>query len=196
MSVPEPSHITELLHGWQRGDERATEQLMEVVYDQLRRLASSFLGRERAGHTLQPTALVHEAFARLVEQQGIDWQDRGHFFAMSASVMRRVLVDYARARVAKKRGGGAPIVSFDDLEDGQMAASVMRAADLVALDDSLKRLEDVDPMKSKIVQLRYFGGFSLDEIAHRLECSRATVTRHWRMAKAWLYRDVSGAVNA
>lgn len=190
MSAPTPAQVTELLHAWQRGDPQAMEELMTVVYDQLRRLASSFLNRERAGHTLQPTALVHEAFARLVVHNRISWQDRGHFFAMSARIMRRILVDYARARIAQKRGDGAPVVSFEGLADGGPSAP-MRPAELVALDDSLKRLEEVDPLKSKIVHLRYFGGFSVDEIASLLDISRATVTRHWRVAKAWLYRDVS-----
>ncbi len=190
MPVPDRIQVTELLHAWQRGDTRAMEQLMAVVYDQLKQQAAAYLSRERGNHTLQPTALVHEAFTRLIEHNRTSWQDRGHFFAMSARVMRRILVDYSRAHNAKKRGSGVPLVSFKDVEHSPLQHTSMRAADLLALDESLERLEQLDPMKSKIVQLRYFGGFSLDEISLMLSCSRATVTRHWRMAKAWLYRDI------
>ena len=196
MSALERIEVTDLLHAWQRGDRQAMEQLMEVVYDQLRRQAAAYLGRERRDHTLQPTALVHEAYVRLIEKDRISWQDRGHFFAMSARAMRRVLVDYARAHKAKKRGAGMPQVSFEDIQHSPTDSVTMGPADLLLLDESLKRLDQIDPQKSKIVQLRYFGGFSLDEITQMLGCSRATVTRHWRMAKAWLYRDMQAGQDA
>jgi RNA polymerase sigma factor (TIGR02999 family) len=182
-----PQHeVTRLLQAVGSGDREALDQLLPVVYDELRRLADRYLRSERSDHTLQPTALVHEAYLRLVDQN-ISWQNRSHFFGVAAQMMRRVLVDHARGLHAAKRGSGGAKVSLEDVFD----LSDERASDLVALDDSLTALAEFDPLKSKIVELRFFGGLSIEETANVLDIGTATVIRQWRMAKAWLYSEVS-----
>jgi len=187
MTTISPHEVTRLLQQWRDGDQSALDRLMPLVYDELRRRAKQYMRRERSDHTLQPTALVHEAYLRLVELEGIQWQDRAHFFAIAARLMRRILVDYARRHDAARRGGHECKVSLEEaatLSDGQVA-------DLVALDDALTSLAANDPTKSRIVELRLFGGLSVHEMAEVLSVSPATVRREWRMAKAWLYREIS-----
>jgi RNA polymerase sigma-70 factor (ECF subfamily) len=179
--------LTELLHEWQHGDKEALDRLTPLVYDELRRIAHRYLRRERDGHTLETTALVNEAYLRLVGQQKIEWQNRAHFFAVTAQVMRHILIDHARRRRYAKHGGEAEHVS---LEEGKMM-SRERAAELVALDEALLELARLDPRKSRVVELRYFGGLSLEETAEVLEVSTMTVRRDWRAAKAWLFREVT-----
>jgi RNA polymerase sigma-70 factor (ECF subfamily) len=186
MSSASLHEVTRLLQAVGSGDREALDQLLPVVYDELRRLADRYLRSERSDHTLQPTALVHEAYLRLVDQN-ISWQNRSHFFGVAAQMMRRVLVDHARGLHAAKRGSGGAKVSLEDVFD----LSDERASDLVALDDSLTALAEFDPLKSKIVELRFFGGLSIEETANVLDIGTATVIRQWRMAKAWLYSEVS-----
>ena len=176
--------LTELLDDWQQGDRTALEKLTPLIYDELRRIAHRYVQRERNGHTLQTTALVNEAYLRLAGQQKIEWQNRAHFFAVSAQVMRHILIDHARRRRFAKHGGDAQQVSLEE-------ASLMteqRAAELVALDEALDELAKLDSRKSRVVELRYFGGLSLEETAEVLEVSVMTVRRDWRAAKAWLFR--------
>ena len=175
--------VTTLLRAWRRGDQAAFERLTPLVYDQLRRLARHYLRGERPNHTLRPTALVHEVYLRLVNLDQVDWQDRSHFFALAARQMRRILVDSARARRFHKRGGGAVSVTFDEA----LAVS-RRDPDLVALDDALELLAQQDERKVRVVELRFFGGLTNDEIATALGISSDTVTRDWQMAKLWLRR--------
>lgn len=178
--------VTHLLIAWSDGDSDALERLMPLVYRELKRQAERRLRRERPDHTLEPTALVHEAYLKLIDQKQARWRNRAHFFAIAAQAMRRILVDHARARQAEKRGGDWKL-SFDEAID----VSDDRADRMVALDDALKALAELDPQKSRLVELKYFGGLSLEEIAEALEVSRATVIREWRMAKAWLYGELS-----
>ena len=178
--------VTGLLRKWQDGDEAALEALLPLVHDTLHRLAHRYVNRERAGHTLQTTALVNEAFLRLVGQQGVQFADRAHFFAISAQVMRRILVDYARQRSAGKRGGEFRIETLD----GDVAVSDERSTELVALDDALAELEKVNPRGCKVVELRYFGGMNNKETAEVLRISETTVERDWRLARAWLFREL------
>ncbi len=186
--MDQPSHdVTRLLQDWSEGDEGAAERLMPLVYDELRRLARDYLRRERPGHTLQPTALVNEAYLKLVDQRDARWQSRAHFYGVAAQLMRRILVDHARAHEAEKRGGEFQKLSLDENLD---AAGGERDVNLVALDDALNRLAEMDPQKSKIVELRFFGGLSIEETAEVLGIGTATVIRQWRMAKAWLYGQV------
>ena len=177
------SAVTTLLRAWRRGDQAAFERLTPLVYDQLRRRARHYLRGERPNHTLRPTALVHEVYLRLVNLDQVDWQDRSHFFALAARQMRRILVDSARARRYHKRGGGAVSVTFDEA----LAVS-RRDPDLVALDDALELLAQQDERKVRVVELRFFGGLTNDEIATALGISSDTVTRDWQMAKLWLRR--------
>ena len=183
-----PDEITRLLLDWSSGDRDSFDRLAPLVYDELRQLARRYMRRERPGHTLQTTALVNEAYLRLVDQKAVRWQNRAHFFAIAAQMMRRILVDYARARRYDKRGGGARQVSFDEVA----VYARERDADLVAIDDVLTSLSVHDPRKSEIVTLRYFGGLSIEEVAEVLAISRTTVQREWRAAKAWLYHALSG----
>ena len=176
-----------MLKAWSDGDEAALEQLIPLVYQELHRLAHRYLGRERAGHTLQTTALVNEAYMRLVDWQSVEWQNRAHFFAISAQLMRRILVDFARSRRFAKRGGGAPQVAFDEA----MAIAPKRGLDLVALDDALTSLAALDPRQSQVVELRFFGGLSIAETAEVLKVSPGTVRRDWSLAQAWLHRELS-----
>lgn len=179
--------VTQLLLAWSDGDREALDELTPLVYRELKKLAESYLRRERAGHTLQPTALAHEAYIRLIDQQNVRWRNRAHFFGIAAQAMRRILVDHARARLAEKRGCGGAVVSLDEAID----VSERRADQLVALDEALKTLAELDSQKSRIVELRYFGGMTLEETAEVQGISRATVIREWRMAKAWLYGELN-----
>lgn len=176
--------MTALLQAWSDGDRRALERLVPLVHAELRRLARRYLRRERAGHTLQTTALIHEAFIRLVEAKGINWQNRAHFFGISARVMRRVLVDFARERGYQKRGGGIRRVPLDEA----LLVADEPDQDLVALDDALNALAEIDARKSRAIELRFFGGLSIAEAALILEVSPETVKRDCRLAKAWLLR--------
>jgi len=180
-------HVTELLLAWGRGDRSALDDLIPLVHQELRRLARSQMRGERDNHTLQTTALVNEAFLRLIDLRRIRWQDRAHFLALSAQLMRRVLVDHARSRNYQKRGGGAVPVELDDA----LVAAPERGADLVALDEALRDLARVDPRKSQVVELRFFGGLSVEETAGALHVSPETVMRDWRLAKVWLLREIS-----
>jgi RNA polymerase sigma-70 factor, ECF subfamily len=176
--------VTALLQAWNAGDRTALDRLVPLIHAELRRLVRRYMRRERAGHTLQTTALIHEAYIRLVEAQGVNWQNRAHFFGISARVMRRVLVDVARERGYRKRGGGDRRVPLDEA----MLVADARDKDLVALDDALNALTDVDPRKSRAIELRFFGGLSIEEAALVLEVSPETVKRDCRLAKAWLLR--------
>jgi RNA polymerase sigma factor (TIGR02999 family) len=187
MATPAPQEVTQLLIAWSNGDRGALEKLMPLVYDELRRLARRYMNREPAGHTLQTTALVNEAYLRLIEQKEVKWQNRAHFFAISAQLMRRILVSMARARQADKRGGEARQVSLDEA----MVFSEERAAELVALDDAMNELAALDPRRSRVVELRYFGGLSVEETAEVLKVSPDTVMREWKRAKAWLYAELN-----
>ena len=178
--------LTELLLGWRQGDETALKRLTPLVYDELRRIAHRYVQRERNGHTLGTTALVNEAYLRLAGQKKIDWQNRSHFFAVTAQVMRHILIDHARRRHFAKHGGGAQRVSLAEAE----TMSQERARELVAMDDALDELAQLDLRKSRVVELRYFGGLGLEETADVLEISVMTVRRDWRAAKAWLYRRI------
>jgi RNA polymerase sigma factor (TIGR02999 family) len=180
-----PTAVTTLLRAWRRGDQAAFERLTPLVYGELRRRASYYLRGERPNHTLQPTALVHEAYLRMVKSDQVDWHDRAHFFAVAARHMRRILVDSARARRYQKRGGGAVPVTFDE----QLAVSE-RSPDVIALDDALVVLAAQDERKAHVVELRFFGGLTNDEIAAALDISTDTVTRDWQMAKLWLRREL------
>jgi RNA polymerase sigma-70 factor (ECF subfamily) len=185
-----PPSLTALLLAWGHGDQAAFDQLMPLVHDELRRLARRQMGHERQGHTLQATALVNEAYLRLINVNRIRWQNRAHFFAMSARVMRRILVDAARAKGYQKRGGGAQQVTLDEA----LVVTEEPGRDLVALDDALKALAAIDPRKSQIVEMRYFGGLSIEETAEALHVSGDTVMRDWRLAKVWLLRELRGQI--
>jgi RNA polymerase sigma factor (TIGR02999 family) len=180
--------VSRLLAAWGAGDEAARDQLMPLVYDELRRLAHRYMNRERLGHTLQTSALVHEAFLKLVDQRDARWQNRAHFFAIAAQSMRRILVDYARSRRYKKRGGDGCRVELEEA----MIVSRERAAEVIALDDALKGLAEFDARKSQIVELRFFAGLSIDETAAVLNVSPGTVMRDWTLAKAWLKKEMAG----
>jgi len=188
MDTPVQNEVTQLLIDWSNGDSRAIDKLMPLVYRELRQLARRYLKGEREGHTLQTTALVHEAYLKLIDQKRVRWQSRAHFFAIAAQAMRRILVDHARNRLAAKRGGNEQKISLDE---GVIDVSDERASGLVALDEALKRLAERDPQKSQLVELRFFGGLSIEETAEAMGVSTATVIRQWRMAKAWLYKEVS-----
>ena len=188
MTTPSPGAVTELLRAWSEGDDGALDRLVPLVEAELRRLARGYLGRERRGHTLQITALVNEAFLRLTDARHVRWQDRAHFLGISARLMRRVLVDYARRRGFQKRGGGAQRVTFDE----GLVASPEPALDIVALDRALEALAQVDVRKSRVVELRFFGGLTVEEAAEVLNVSPDTVKRDWRLAKLWLLRALEG----
>jgi len=179
--------ITELLVAWGAGDRAALDKLTPLVYDELHRLAHQYMRRERPGHTLQTSALLNEAFVRLVDQRDVQWRNRAHFFGIAAQMMRRILVDYARSRHYAKRGGGGQRVSLDEAA----LVSKSRAAEVIELDDALTALADVDQRKSQIVELRFFGGLSIEEAAEVLGVSPGTVMRDWTLAKAWLHRRIS-----
>ncbi len=186
MSTMSPQKLTQLLSAWGKGDRSALEKLLPLVHAELRRIARRQMSHERPGHTLQATALVNEAYLKLAGQQEFEWQNRAHFFAVAAQVMRHILIDHARAHARDKRGGGAIQVSLNE------AAEVEEQAEqFIALDEALRTLEHVDPQKSKIVELRYFGGLSIEETADVLNISPRTVRREWQRAKAWLYRMIA-----
>ena len=182
-----PHEITGFLERWRQGDERAFDQVIDRVYKDLRRRAAAYLRNERPEHTLQPTALVHEAFIKLVDKREIKWQDRNHFLAVAAQAMRRILVDHARSRNREKRGGDNEDLPLDDATG---AASDPHRIDLVALDEALRNLATFDERQARIVELKYFGGMTLDEAADFLGVSRATVRRDWQIARAWLRRQL------
>lgn len=183
---PPAIQITQLLQSWRHGDEAAIDKLMPLVYDELHSMARRYMSDEKPGHTLQATALVNEAYLRLVNASGADWQNRTHFFAVSAQVMRRILVDWARSRHAAKRGNDVPALELDEA----LAVPLKTGADLVAVDDALKALTLLDSRKSQIVELRFFGGLSVKETAEVLKVSEETVHRDWRLAKSWLRREL------
>lgn len=178
--------LTQLLIDWSAGDQEALEKLIPLVESELHRLASRYMTREHLGHTLQTTALVNEAYLRLIDQKHVRWKNRAHFFAIAAQLMRRILLDYARAQHRVKRGGGAHKVSLSDVA----VLSTTLSAELVSLDDALNRLAQIDERKSKVVELRYFGGLTVDETAEVLKISPLTVMRDWSMARAWLRREM------
>lgn len=183
---PSPNEVTQLLVAWSNGDKVACDELMSVVYQELHRLAHQYMRRESPDHTLQTSALVNEAFLRLVDQKDVHWQNRSHFFGIAAQMMRRILVDYARSRRYAKRGGGAREISLDEA-----MLSDDRSDEVVALDDALQELAKIDPRKSQIVELRFFAGLSIEETADVLAVSAGTVMRDWTLAKAWLRREMS-----
>ncbi len=186
-----PSHeITELLRAWDDGNQEALAKLIPLVHHELKRLARYYMARERLGHTLQTTALINEAYLRLVDLTAAKWQDRAHFFAVCAKLMRQILTDHARSRHYQKRGGGAERLAFNET----LAVSRNMPTDLAALDDALKGLETVDPRKGQVVELRFFGGLSVEETAEVLKVSAETVKRDWRLAKVWLLREMGGEV--
>ncbi len=178
--------VTQLLIEISNGDREAVDLLLPVIYDELRKLAANYLRRERPDHTLQPTALVHEAYLRLVDQTRVTWQNRAHFFGIAAQIMRRLLVDHARRHNAEKRGQDFQKLSLDENID----RAVERSTELIALDDALKALAAFDPQKARVVELRYFGGLSVEETADVLGVTATTVKRHWRFAKAWLHGEM------
>lgn len=186
MTGPSPQEITRLLLDWNEGDHSALERLIPLVYDELRRLARSYMRRQREGHTLEATALVNEAYLRLIDAREVRWQNRAHFFAVSAQVMRRVLVDLARSRSSLKRGGGAPFITFNE----ELEAASERGTEILALDEALEALARLDPRQAQVVELRYFGGLSEEETAEVLKVSSRTVRRDWNLARAWLRREL------
>ena len=187
--MPEPpsADITRLLLDWSKGNKAALDQLIPIVYQELQKIAGSYLRGERQEHTLQPTALIHEAYLRLVRQELPEWRSRGHFYGVAAQIMRQVLVDHARTQAAAKRGGGEGKLSLDDVT----LFSKDRSSDLVALDDALKTLEALDARKARVIELRFFGGLSMEETAEALGVSVATVGREAQTAQAWLHRELS-----
>ena len=185
--------VTALLLAWKQGDPDALEHLMPLVYQELHRIAAAHFRRERREHTLQATALVHEAYLKLVNQQHAHWENRTQFFAVAAQLMRRVLVDHARAQAADKRGAGATRLSLSDVAEPR-ALDGQADVDVLALNEALDKLAALDPRQARVVELRFFGGLDLEETASALETSLTTVKRDWTMAKAWLYRELGGAV--
>ena len=184
---PPPQEVTQLLVDWGNGNQAALDRLMPLVYTELRQLARRYMRRERLGHTMQTTALIHEAYLRLVDQNPVRWENQAHFFGIAARLMRQILIEHARSHSRAKRGGGAGTISLDE------AALVLqaRAAELLALDDALERLAAIDPRKSRVVELRFFGGLSAEETARVLNIAPNTVLRDWRLAKAWLHREIT-----
>ena len=190
MDGSEQTGITRLLIAWSDGEREALDELVPLVYDDLRRLAAGYMGRETPGHALQPTALVHEAYVRLIDQRRVQWRNRAHFFGIAANMMRRILVDDARKRRAEKRGGGAERIT---LTGDDIAAPEQHDIDALALHEALERLAAFDPQQERIVELRYFGGLTIEETAEVVGVSPATIVREWTIAKAWLRADMSAA---
>jgi RNA polymerase sigma factor (TIGR02999 family) len=184
--VPATKEVTRLLVDWGNGDQAALDELIPLVYDELRRLAGRYMRRESQGHTLQTSALVNEAYLRLIDQKSVQWQNRAHFFGVAAQLMRRILVDHARSRSRAKRGGGAQMVSL-----AEQAVVSNEVEEVIALDDALKSLAEMDPRKSQIVEMKFFGGLTTEEVAEVLKITSRTVEREWRTAKAWLNRALS-----
>lgn len=191
MTPATSNEVTQLLRAWSDGQQEALQRLMPLVYEELHRLARHYMSRERSGHILQTTALVNEAFLRLVDARKVNWQNRAHFFAISASLMRRILVDFARTYQSQKRGAGVRPACLDDGFD-----VAQERLDLTVLDDALKALAALDPRKSRVVELRFFGGLSMEEAAEVLQVSPETVKRDWKLAKAWLLREMGGKQDA
>src|SRR6266699_1140631 len=187
MSPPSTNEVTQLLLAWSDGDQAALDKLTPLVYEELRRMAHRYMNRERPGHTMQTTALVNEAYIRLVNRKNVHWENRAHFFAIAAQLMRTILVDHARSHAYQKRGGGSRNITLDEA----MVVSQQRAAEVVALDEALKELAAIDPQQSRIVELRFFGGLTIEEIAEVLGLSPATIKREWSPAKAWLYHELA-----
>lgn len=188
LSLP-PNEISQLLDEWSHGNQAALDRLYPLVYDELRRMAHRYMSRERKGHTLQTTALINEAYLRLVEQKHVHWANRAHFFGISAQIMRRILIDHARRYEYSKRGGGAQKVSLDEVA----VVAKERSTELLAVDEALTRLGEIDLRRSQVVELRFFGGLDNEEIASYLKISANTVTRDWNLARAWLYRELSSS---
>lgn len=187
MPPTSPKEITRLLVAWCNGDQSALEQLTPLVYEELHRLAHHYMSHERPGHTLQTSALVNEAYVRLIDWKNVRWQNRAHFFSVSAQLMRRILVDFARSHGSRKRGGGTRVIGIDDAE----LISGDKGTDLVALDDALASLAELDARQSRVVELRFFGGLTIEETAEVLKVSPGTVRRDWSLARAWLHRELS-----
>ena len=187
MTTDPPQEVTQLLVAWSDGNQEALDRLLPLVDRELQRLAHYYLRRENPGHTLQTAALVNEAYLKLIDQKHVHWKNRAHFFALSGQLMRRILVDHARKRQYAKRGGGAQRISFEET----MIVSQERGPDLIALDEALDKLAAIDARKSKVVELRFFGGLSVEETAEALHISGVTVMREWNMAKAWLYNSLN-----
>ncbi len=190
MSQPDSkaSKITQMLREWSDGKQEALDNLLPLVYDELHRQAASFLRKERQGHTLQTTALIHEAYLKLIDRRDVNWESRTHFFAVAAQAMRRILVDYAKAKYREKRGGDNIKLS---LEEATLVAAEEKGVDLIALDEALNKLNLLDEQQARVVELRYFSGLSLEETAEALHISRATVARDWEAARAWLHRELT-----
>jgi len=181
--------ITQMLQEWSEGNAQALDELMPLVYDELHRQASRYLRRERRDHTLQTTALIHEAYLKLIDQRDVRWESRTHFFAIAAQAMRRILVDYARAKHRGKRGGDDATISLE--EETILISSEGKGINLIALDEALTRFAEIDPQQARVVELKFFGDLSLDETAEALHISRATVAREWNTAKVWLHRELT-----
>uniref|UniRef100_Q02A05 RNA polymerase, sigma-24 subunit, ECF subfamily n=1 Tax=Solibacter usitatus (strain Ellin6076) TaxID=234267 RepID=Q02A05_SOLUE len=188
-NVPGPQDLTRLLLQWRSGDKAALDQMTPVVYEELRRLARYFLAAERSNHTLQPTALVHEAYLRLIDQRSVDWRNRAHFLGVAANMMRRILINHAEARNAAKRNGGQDLLALEDA----LGVFIDPRVDLLELNRSLELLTSLDPQQGRVVELRYFGGLSVDETAEVLGISPATVKREWSTAKLWLLQHMEGS---
>jgi RNA polymerase sigma factor (TIGR02999 family) len=188
----DPGAATQLLLAWGTGDRQALDQMLPLVYQELHRLAAHYLSRERPDHTLQPTALVHEAYLRLVNQRDVDWRNRAQFLGLAAGMMRRILVNYARDRAAAKRGGAREQVSLSLVDAPSGGADV----ELIALEEALERLAALDPRKARVVELRFFGGLTMEDVAEVLSVSRPTVERDWSFARAWLYDAIEGGGGA
>lgn len=187
MNPESPNEITQLLHEWSNGDELALEKLMPLVYQELRQMARQYMRSQHVGHTLQPTALIHEAYLKLAKQEEQNWQNRAHFFGVAAQAMRHILIDYVRNRNYQKRGGKEQRVEFDE----KMIVSNERAVGLIELDEALKRLAELDERKSRVVELKYFGGLSNEEMAEVLNVSTKTIARDWHFSRSWLLRELS-----
>lgn len=191
MAAMSNEDVTGLLRHWSEGDQAAFERLVPIIYDELRRIADGLLRREGNGNALQPTALVHELYLKLVDQKRAQWRDREQFFGIASKMMRRILVDQARQRLADKRGGGAVHLPVDEALDHPAESS----RTLLAVDEALSRFAQIDPERSRIVEMRYFGGLELEEIAELMHVSRTTVKRHWSVARMWLHRELQGEVH-
>ena len=187
MFIPPPNDVTRLLEAWSDGSQEALEELLPLVYQELKRMAKSYMSSQPSGHTLQTTALIHEAYLKLANQKAKNWENRTHFFAVAAKAMRQILVDHARTRQREKRGGKTQIISLDHVAE----ISDQRSAEIIALDEALQELEKLDERKSRVVELRYFAGLNEDETATVLKVSRQTVQRDWGFAKSWLFRELS-----
>ena len=186
MNGPSPMNVTELMLAWGNGDQEALHKLIPLVNEELHRLAARYMRRENPGHTLQTTALVNEAYCKLVDQKNVRWQNRAHFFAIAAQLMRRILIDHARSRLRAKRGGAAQRITLNE----NALAPVRQAQELISIDDALMRLAHLDPQKSRIVEMKFFGGLTTKEIAEVEKVSTSTVEREWRKAKAWLHHAI------